>query len=158
MKRILLFLSLICLVSISCNPNRIYSKQVEIPQMTWDMNEPASFEVNIDDENVNYDITIDLRAVDFYQFSNLWLYIVTEAPNNAVKADTMECILYDEKGFSESTNKLRFGELEDYEFKFKENIKFATKGVYKFTIQHGMRIEKLPYINEIGLTIEKNTN
>ncbi len=158
MKRLLLFSSLITILAASCNSDRIYREWEEIPSMTWEYDKPAKFEANIEDESISYDIQIELRAVDFYPYSNLWLYIETEAPNSLKTTDTLECILYDEKGFSESTNKMRFGEVEDYEFKFKQNIKFSTKGIYKFSIQHGMRIDKLPYVNEIGLTIEKHIN
>lgn len=154
MKKIIAIL-VSALILASCNPNRIYSEYKELPEMTWEMNNVVNFDVAIEDANVAYDIKIDLRTVDFYQFSNLWLYINTESPSNKVLADTMECRLYDDKGFSMS-DKMKFGEVEDYEFKFKENVKFAEKGTYKFNIQHGMRMESLPFVREIGLIIEKH--
>ncbi|MBQ5404596.1 MAG: gliding motility lipoprotein GldH [Bacteroidales bacterium] len=143
------------LLALSCNSGRIYSEMVDIPDMTWDMNNIAKFEVSVEDINPFYDIKVELRTVDFYQFSNLYLFLRTETPSKKAAADTLECMLYDDKGNSLSNAKMRFGELEDYEFTFKENIKFPEKGVYTFYIQHGMRLEQLPFVKEIGLTVEK---
>jgi gliding motility-associated lipoprotein GldH len=139
----------------SCNRGKIYGEMTEIPDMTWDMNKIAKFEVCVEDTAAVYDVTVELRTVDFYQFSNLYLFVRTQSPSSKTVADTLECILYDDKGNSLSDSKMRFGELEDYEFKFKENVKFPEKGVYTFYIQHGMRVEQLPFVKEIGLTVEK---
>lgn len=154
MKNFFLFLTA-AFFAVSCNRGRIYSERIDIPDMTWDMNNIAKFEVPVEDIDSPYDIKVELRTVDFYQFSNLYLFFRTETPSKKAAADTLECMLYDDKGNSLSNAKMRFGELEDYEFPFKESIKFPEKGVYTFYIQHGMRLEQLPFVKEIGLTVEK---
>jgi len=139
----------------ACYPGRIYNEWVSMgSQMVWDMNNIIEFDPQIADTSERYNINIGLRTVDYYPNSNMWLYIRTVAPSGAERIDTMECVLRDEKGFSNS-NSTNFGELEDYDFVFKSNVKFAELGQYKFFLQHGMRAEKLPYVNEVGLNIEK---
>ena len=139
----------------SCYSGRVYNEWVSLgSQMVWDADNIIEFDPQIADTTERYNINVGLRTVDFYPNSNMWLYIKTIAPSGAVRVDTMECILRDEKGFSNSTSS-KFGELEDYDFVFKNNVKFAESGQYKFLLQHGMRTEKLPYVNEVGLSIEK---
>ena len=157
MRKILPFL-LTLFSAISCTPGRVYNERLELPDMIWDENKAVKFEVPVEDTSAVYDVKIELRTVDFYQFSNLWLYFKTIAPSKKTSADTLECILYDEKGMPLSTNKMRFGEIEDYEFTFKKNVGFPEKGTYTFYIQHGMRAEKLPYVKEIGLILDKHNN
>ncbi|MBQ3655335.1 MAG: gliding motility lipoprotein GldH [Bacteroidales bacterium] len=154
MRKFLLILTA-AFLTVSCNRDRIYGEMTDIPDMVWDMNKIAKFEVPVEDINTPYNIKVELRVVDFYQFSNLYLFLRTESPSKKTLADTLECILYDDKGNSLTNSKMRFGELEDYEFTFKESVKFAEKGVYTFYIQHGMRLEQLPFVKEIGLTVEK---
>ncbi len=139
----------------SCNQGRIYSDRIELPDMVWDMNKIVKFEVPVENASLDYNLKVELRTVDFYQFKNLYLFIRTVSPSGVEAADTLECILYDDKGNPLSDNKMRFGELEDYEFMFKEKVKFAESGVYTFYLQHGMRQEQLPYVKEVGLIVEK---
>lgn len=153
MKRLCLAAAVSLLIA-SCNTDRIYlDRQSLAPDMVWDMNNILEFEADVADASQFYDIMLELRTVDYYPTSNMWLYINTVAPSGAVRKDTMECILRDEKGFSTS-NRMNIGEVEDYEIPFKLNpVKFQESGRYKFQIQHGMRMEKLPFVNEVGLAI-----
>ena len=141
---------------ISCDPGRIYQERRTLsPEMTWDKDTLLTYKVDVQDVSVPYDIDIDIRTVDFYQFSNLWLFINTIAPNGAMQRDTVEYKLRDEKGFSNG-HRMAFGEVEDYDFTFKANVKFPATGTYTFQIQHGMRMEILPFVDEIGLTVRKH--
>ena len=151
----LILLALASLV-ISCDPGRIYQERRTLsPEMTWDKDTLLTYNVDVQDVSVPYDIDIDIRTVDFYQFSNLWLFINTIAPNGAMQRDTVEYKLRDEKGFSNG-HRMAFGEVEDYDFPFKANVKFPAPGTYTFQIQHGMRMEILPFVDEIGLTVRKH--
>lgn len=151
----LLLLALVSLV-ISCDPGRIYQERKELaPRMTWDKDSVLTYKVDVKDVQPAYDIEIDLRTVDLYQFANMWLFVNTIAPNGAVQRDTVEFKLRDEKGFLNG-NRMAFGELEDYEFMFKENVKFPAPGTYTFQIQHGMRMEILTMVDEVGLTVRKH--
>lgn len=141
----------------ACNPGRVFQERVSLaPDMVWDMDNVLQFEPVVSDPDSFFDVNIDLRTVDFYPNSNMWLYIRTESPSGNVRVDTLECILRDEKGFSNSTSRMAFGEVEDYEIPFQQNVKFPEPGKYKFSIQHGMRMEKLPFVNEVGLIIQKH--
>ena len=123
--------------------------------MTWDKDSILTFKFDVQDVQSAYDIDIDLRTVDLYQFANMWLFINTIAPNGAVQKDTVEYHLRDDKGFSNG-NRMAFGELEDYDFNFKQNVRFPAPGTYTIQIQHGMRMEILTMVDEVGVTVRKH--
>ena len=153
---ITLILLAIASLVISCDPGRIYQERKTLsPDMTWDKDSLLTYKVDVQDVQTAYDIEIDIRTVDFYQFANLWLFVNTIAPNGAMQRDTVEYKLRDEKGFSNG-NRMAFGEVEDYDFPFKQNVKFPAPGTYTIQIQHGMRMEILPFVDEIGLTVRKH--
>ncbi len=140
----------------SCHPGRVYNEVYSLsPDMVWDMNNILDFDVEVADSSQLYDIKVDLRTVDYYPTNNMWLFVKTMSPSGSQRIDTMECILRDDKGFSTSGN-MSFGELEDYEFTFAEAVKFHEQGVFKIQLQHGMRIEQLPFVNEVGLSVYKH--
>ncbi len=151
----LIMLAIASLV-VSCDPGKIYHERITLaPEMTWDKDSLLIYKVDIQDIQTAYDIEIDIRTVDFYQFANMWLFINTISPTGAVQRDTIEYKLRDEKGFSNG-HRMAFGEVEDYEFPYKENIKFPAPGVYTFQIQHGMRMGVLPFVDEVGLAVRKH--
>ena len=70
---------------ISCDPGRIYQERKTLsPDMTWDKDSLLTYKVDVQDVQTAYDIEIDIRTVDFYQFANLWLFVNTIAPNGAL--------------------------------------------------------------------------
>lgn len=140
----------------SCGPAKIYSERVSLsPDMVWDMNNILEFDADVQDAGQLYDIMMDIRVVDFYPTANMWLYIKTTSPSGSERMDTLECVLRDEKGFSTS-NRMCFGEVEDYEIPFGQAVRFQETGKFKFQVQHGMRIEQLPFVNEVGMSIYKH--
>ncbi|MCQ2253088.1 MAG: gliding motility lipoprotein GldH [Bacteroidales bacterium] len=140
----------------ACNFGSVFSDRKSLgADMVWNMDNVLVFEPSISDTISAYDLVVDLRTVDFYPYSNMWLYITTISPSGRQCKDTMECILRDSKGFSNATGRMNFGELEDYEFPFKQNVRFQEPGQYKFMVQHGMRDSLLPFVNEVGLSILK---
>ncbi|MCQ2249594.1 MAG: gliding motility lipoprotein GldH [Bacteroidales bacterium] len=153
-KQLYLVAALSAAVLSSCNPGRIYSDRVSLaPDMVWDMDNAILLEADIADTNQLYDISLDIRTVDFYPYANMWLFVKTTSPSGVSREDTIECILRDEKGFSTS-NRMCFGEVEDYEIPFANAAVFHDTGKFKFQIRHGMRMEKLPFVNEVGMSID----
>ena len=134
-----------CIIT-SCNSNR-----QEIKDGVWDKDSLVTLIVNVENAEQAYDIDVDLRTGTLFPASNLWLFINTQSPDNVVQHDTLQCLLQDESGKSFGDVS---GELCDYYIPWKRNVKFPKTGEYKFTFQHGMRIERLPFVLELGLRIE----
>jgi len=150
---------LCCVIAVlcSCNKGVIYQKYNKIPDNTWDMNAPMEFNVPIEDTVNRYNVYVNIRNDDGYDFSNLYLFIDITAPNNATERDTMNCVLADNSGKWLGEG---LGDIWDNKILFKFNTRFR-KGNYKFKLTQAMRVDKLPEIMDVGIRIEqtpKNTN
>ena len=144
---------LLLLIVVACNPNRVFVERVTIPDMVWDMDSVINITVPVEDASQVFDIKVAIRSNVYFQSRNLWLFINTYSPEHVVEIDTLECILADEQGNTTGDPAL---DIIDYEIPFKMGARFPSTSEYRFTIQHGMRVEKLPCIDEIGIIIDKH--
>lgn len=118
------------------------------------MDNPVKINVNITDTINPYNIFINIRNSDNYEFNNLYLFIDIASPLQATERDTFECILADPNTGRWLGRGL--GDIWDNKIAFKHDVRFAHKGDYHFTITQGMRIDKLPAIMDAGLSIERS--
>jgi gliding motility-associated lipoprotein GldH len=150
--RLFILIPLFGLIFLSCDPDRVYEKNIRIPDGIWDRNNPVYFEVIVQDTITPYNLYINIRNTSLYPFSNLYLFITTTAPSGHSVKDTVEVILADEKG--EWLGK-GLGDIWDLQKIYKQNVRFAQKGMYLFEYEQAMRMEKLPFILDAGLRVEK---
>ncbi|KPK87261.1 MAG: hypothetical protein AMS27_02880 [Bacteroides sp. SM23_62_1] len=137
----------------SCDPDRVYEKNIRIPDGIWERNNPIRFEVIIQDTISPHNLYINIRNTGLYPVSNLYLFITTTAPSGHSVKDTVEIILADERGKWLGKG---LGDIWDLQKLYKQNVRFAQKGMYVFEYEQAMRIEKLPFILDAGLRIEKS--
>ena len=78
--------------------------------------------------------------------------MTTTSPDGKNLTDTLHYDLADEKGKWYGRG---FGDVHELNLPYKSNVFFPRKGTYEFKVQHGMRIENLKGIFDIGLRIEK---
>lgn len=151
---LLAVIAVMCLAS--CNKGLMYQKYTSLPDNTWNINNPVIFDVPVDDTINHYNIYINVRNANDYDFANLYLFIDITAPNNAVERDTLNCVLADKSGQWLGEG---MGDIYDNKILFKYNTRFR-KGNYKFKLTQAMRIDELPEIMDMGLRIEqiKKTN
>jgi gliding motility-associated lipoprotein GldH len=137
----------------SCGKKSFFSEYKSIDsEKGWARNKPVSFEVNIDDTISRYNVYVNVRQGDLYQFRNLFLFLETNYPDGRKIKDTLECILADDKNQWVGEGA---GDLWDNTIPFKGNVKFPIKGKYKFTYEQAMRLDPLPMIKDVGITIDK---
>ncbi len=136
---------------ISCDSNKIYESNVEIPDGIWDMENVAQFKFPIEETTVPYNLKVNVRNTQFFQSKNLWVFIKTTSPSNKTQYDTLNCILATDKGWIGEG----MGDIWDISIPYKQSVGFPEKGDYTVEIKHGMRTEKLPMIMEIGLRVEE---
>ena len=158
MKNILFISLLIGLIS--CNKNVVFSEYKSIPEdKGWEVKNKISLETDLTDTISKHDMYINIRHASVYPYRNLFLYIHTKYPNGTLKTDTLECLLADEKGNWLGSGA---GDLWDHSVLIKRNTRFPMSGKYIFTFEQAMRygdqpvIDPLPFIVDIGLTIEKS--
>lgn len=142
----------------ACHNNTAYEQYQSISPTAWDMNQPAQFEVVMEDTIGRYDVILHIRNTDSYPYQNIWLFTHSMAPDSTVAIDTLACYLADNQG--KWINKSIISE-HDMPLLYMRNIRFPKQGTYTFDIAHGMRDSLLQGISRIGLTVEPtkaNTN
>jgi gliding motility-associated lipoprotein GldH len=147
-----LFFGLLLLIICSCDANRVYEKNVTLPEKVWDKENELSFDVEIDDTVSSHNIYVNIRNASHYSYSNLYLFVTTTAPSGAAIRDTFECILADEKGKWLGEG---LGDIWDNQIPFKRNVRFPLKGIYRFNLTQAMRQDQLPFIMDAGIRIER---
>jgi gliding motility-associated lipoprotein GldH len=136
---------------ISCNSNRLFDEVQKIPARGWESNESKKFTISVNDTNVVYDIFLHLRSKSTYDYSNLWMFIKTSAPNNQKITDTVEFFLADASGKKLGKG---LGSVNSMLIPYKKNIKFPYRGIYVFEFQQAMRQDVLEGILDIGMRVQ----
>jgi gliding motility-associated lipoprotein GldH len=152
--RILNYLLFVFFISViySCDPNQVFESNIEIKDFSWHKDSIIKFQVDIKDTINPHNIYINVRNTSRYKMQNLFLFVTTTSPSGSTLRDTFECYLADERGKWTGSG---WGDIYDNQFIYKENIRFPVSGVYTFEYVQAMRTDKLEYISDIGLRIEK---
>lgn len=144
----------ICLLAtLSCNHNRVYEVYQTLETEGWHKDTIPTFHFEIADTLSIYNVFVNIRNKNNYPYSNLWLFIDIEAPDQSVLRDTFEISLArpDGKWLGKG-----IGNLFDLQALYKRNVYFPVSGTYTIHLQQGMRNELLPGVNDIGIRIEKS--
>lgn len=140
------------LLSVSCGRNVVFTDSFAIPERIWTLNEKPSFDVQVSDSITANNISFLIRTGSDYPFRNIFLFVSTVLPDGKTLTDTVQYNLADDKGDWYGKG---FGDIHSLSLPYKSNIYFPLKGTYQFKIQHGMRIEDLEGVYDIGLRVEK---
>ena len=146
----LIILSVLCYHS--CDPGRVYEKNIKIPDGIWSQDHIVRFEVEIEDTASAHNLYVNVRNTSLYPTSNLYIFIKTTAPSGNSVMDTLDVILADDRGKWLGSG---LGDIWDLQQLYKANIRFAQKGIYTFEYQQAMRPARLPFILDVGLRVER---
>ncbi len=136
----------------SCHDNTIYNEQVEIPSDSWHKDSLAAFRFTIDDNSVPYSIILDIENNNQYPRSNIWFFITTVSPEGKSLRDTFECSLAEASGKWLGSKSPDGWENHIY---YKQHVGFPQTGTYHISLQQAMRMDKLPGVESVGITIKK---
>jgi len=143
----------VSLIIISCSNQTVYSKYKKIHNYIWNYNNSIEFEFEIKDTSINYNVFFNLRNAGVFPYSNIWILINGYSPEGKeFLAQRYEFLLADESG--KWTGK-GLGDIIDNHFLIMENVKFTAKGINKLEIKHDMRIDNLPGVMDLGISVRK---
>ena len=137
---------------VSCDRSVVFEENLRIKNATWDRNEKAFFEFEINDSSAIYDLYLNFRHGGDYPYQNIYLFIESRSPSGQIAKDTAQMILADNKGRWMGKG---IGDIFDYQFRFKRGPLFPEKGRYYFEIEQAMREESLDNVTDIGIAIKK---
>tara|TARA_R110002073_G_scaffold279026_1_gene443184 strand:- start:474135 stop:474617 length:483 start_codon:yes stop_codon:yes gene_type:complete len=158
MRNSILLVIILVLVS-SCTERAVFDNYKSMPNSEWHKDSIVNFKFNPIDTISRNNVFINLRNNNDYQYSNLFLIVNIDFPNNTSVIDTLEYEMTDAQGKFLGTG---LTDLKENKLEYKTNVIFPVSGDYNFNIQQAMRksgsiegIEALNGITDVGLRIEK---
>lgn len=149
-------LLLVVLVFFSCDKKRVFDEYKSVGS-AWHKDSIVTFDLPELDSTKQYNLFINLRDNNNYQFNNLFLIVALEKPNGYTKVDTLEYQMTDPDGTLLGNG---WSDIKESKLYFKENATF--KGKYKVHIKQAVRetgkvpgVTALEGITEVGFRIEK---
>ena len=152
-----LLLIFVAFLLFSCDDKRFFDQYKSVGT-TWHKDSIVTFNVSAFDKLKKYNLFINLRDNNDYQYNNIFLIVSLQQPNNQVKVDTLEYEMTNPDGSLLGNG---FSDIKENKLVYKLNESFLLAGNYKVKIQQAMRetgkIEgdlNLKGISEVGLRIE----
>jgi gliding motility-associated lipoprotein GldH len=151
----LFILIIFCLFS--CDKKRVFDDYKSIGN-AWEKDSIIAFNFIQEDTTKLYNLFINLRVNQAYQFNNLYLIVAIERPGGLTKVDTLQYQMTNPDGSLLGNG---FSDIKESKLFYKENLRFDTLGDYKVKIQQAVRqtgqiegIKALEGIIEVGFRIE----
>jgi gliding motility-associated lipoprotein GldH len=135
----------------ACDKSLIYTDTATMPGEMWALDNVPVFEPLVTDTSNSNNIYFTIRTGTSYPFRNIWLFVTTTSPTGKSISDTLQYMLADEKGNWYGKG---FGDIHELDLPFKTSVYFPDRGTYSFKIRHGMRVENLKGVYDIGLRIK----
>jgi len=150
-KVILFFFTTFILTS--CQNNSYYYQSQTVSDLGWSINQTLTFKDSIPSsapEIMHFEI--NLRHTNLYPYQNIWLYIRTKCSDGATRMDSVNLKLSEPNGRWIGTG---WGSLYNISYPLADlRIKKTTsKRWFKIDIQHGLRDNQLPGIEDIGIRL-----
>jgi len=161
MRKLSLF-TLVAILITSCGNDATFDVYKSFPNSEWHKDSIVNFKFNPVDTISRNNLFINLRNNNDYQYSNLFVIVDINFPDNTSIVDTLEYEMTDSQGKFLGTG---LTDLKENKLEYKTNVIFPTTGEYDINIQQAMRksgtvegITKLEGITDVGLRIEKTKN
>jgi len=148
---------LIAFALFSCDKKRVFDEYQSVGN-GWKKDSIATFAFEQKDTLKPYDLFVNIRNNDAYQFSNLFLIVAMEQPGGLTKVDTLEYQMTHPDGTLLGDG---FTDIKENKLFYKEKFRFPQKGNYTIRIQQAVRqtgkipgVQTLDGVTEVGFRIE----
>ncbi len=148
-----LILGIICLFFMGCNGHVIFQERTEIQDNNWSYNYPLEFNVEIIDENIVYDILLDIEHSREFGYANLYTGLTFISPGPDTTYQKVSIDLADKLGRWLGTCK---GNECSSQLIIAATHRFKKEGINKIIVEQYSREENLPGIKSIELTIQES--
>lgn len=153
--RMLFFYIMVLIVgtlNTGCDPNRVFDENKDINADGWDYADIKTFDVEITDTNIHYNVAVNVRHSFQFEWRNVYVTIGTLFPDSQNVEKRVNLQLSEPNGewFGRCMGDNCFISIP-----IQQNAIFPKKGKYTFTIKQDMRTNPLPNIKFVGLRVEK---
>ena len=148
-----LYIFVISLLLSSCgDADIVYQNSKVMENNTWNKNEGVSFDFEITDTTEFYKFYLNMRTTNLYEWSNLYMFVEIESPEDRSNIDTVEFVLANSVG--EWTG-VSSGSIINNNMLFIPKLRFQSLGTYKLTFNQAMRQDNLTEVMDVGIIIKK---
>ncbi len=146
------FIGILIPLLVACGSERpFFEGNQAIEDGVWKTEDQPRFELDIQDTISLCHFFINIRHAGNYPYNNLYLFLHTGFPNGRSSKDTIELLLAHPDGRWKGKGT---GNLLENRYMVKYARRFPIKGAYQFKIEHAMREEELPGIDNIGFRLD----
>ena len=152
------FLFILILVAFSaCDKKRVFDEYKSVGE-SWNKDLVVDFNLPKLDTLKKYNLYVNLRADDSYEFNNLFLIVSLEQPDGLTKIDTLEYQMADVDGTLLGDG---FSDIKESKLVYKEKVQFKASEKNKVHIKQAVRktgnvvgVSNLKGITAVGFRIE----
>ncbi|GHT38156.1 hypothetical protein AGMMS49965_00650 [Bacteroidia bacterium] len=140
------------LVFTACSPvEEHYYQFRSFSSGAWDAQEEIRFEVPVQSIRQLYNVFLELRNTNEYNFRNIWLVVDILNTDGSLQTDTIHATLADRNGrwYGNGIS------IYDTEIPVQTNIQYPDSGIYVYTIRQEMSENPLRGITDVGLRVMK---
>ncbi len=143
----------------SCSRNAVFQEYKNMDDALWNKDSIINFSFDSADTISKNNIYINIRNNMDYEFSNLFLIVGIQFPDNYHIVDTLEYEMTDKNGRFLGTG---ISDVKENKLEYKTNVSFPSVGKYTIDVQQAMRknqnvegVVNLNGITDVGVEIEK---
>lgn len=134
----------------SCGDQPHFEKVFSFEDKVWSQDVKPTYEVNITDITKEYNFTLSLRTTTDYKYSNLWVFMRTDAPDGSSAREPFEILITDPNGAWVGN---KTGSIVEVPLYFKKR-KLPLAGTYKFTLEQGITSSEIDEVLDLGLKVD----
>ena len=139
---------------ISCDKNRIYEQNIDIPDNNWQIEDVKEYTFAINDTTQVYDIYFNIRNLLSYEYYNLYISQTLLGPDgNKLYTRLHDMYLMDKKTGEPLGSGT--GDIFDHSFLAVKKQHFNKAGTYKIRLTQYMRKNPLPGIMAVGIKVSQ---
>lgn len=148
----LIFSALIFLGLSACNKDVLFQDTLSIEDGIWRYEDPKTFAFIAEDTLTSYDLLIEVKHDSRFPFQNLYMQLRTSLPGKRIVEDIVSIDLADRSGNKYGTCR---GEQCTFRIPVQKSFTFEETGPYEISIAQHSRLDLLPGVLAIGLTIKE---
>jgi len=149
--------SVVSILLISCDQNRVYEQNADLSQGYWLTSEKPEFDFVINTSIDKYTLYGNIRNTVSYPYARIFFtYYLLDSAGNELQKKLVTQHLFDAKT-GKPFGSSGLGDIYDHQFVLLKDYRFQYPGKYKFKLEQFMRTDTLQGILAVGLRVENTT-
>ena len=144
-----------CLLA-GCSADVVFQADVPVAGGAWAQEAKHSFAFDISDTVGTHNVFIDVRHTGDYPYQDMYLFVDLEDPQGEHSVDTVDLILADGTGrwLGRGVGFIK-ADRHDAHVLYRHRDRFPRTGRYTLTLEQAMRVDPLPGVIDVGVSIER---